>query len=105
MTIDETWNHHYTIELKQQAKQWVEPGGTTPKRANTQQTVEKIITSIFWDSSRILFIDYLETETHQQQLLLCIIGLIERRNHKKTTSFVKEKNVSFFKTMHQPTNR
>ena len=29
--IDETWIQHYTRESKQQAKQWVGPGGTAPK--------------------------------------------------------------------------
>ena len=32
-----------------------------------------------------------ERKNNQQRLLLCFIGLIERRNHKKTSSFVEEK--------------
>ena len=37
MTIDETWIHRYTLESKQQAKQWAGPGRTALKRAMTQQ--------------------------------------------------------------------
>ena len=32
-----------------------------------------------------------EKKNNQQRLLLCIIGLIERRNHNKTAPFVEEK--------------
>ena len=60
VTIDETWIHHYTLKSKQQAKQWIGPGGTTPKRSKTQQSAGKVIASVFWDSSGILFIKYLE---------------------------------------------
>ena len=42
VTIDETWIHHYSPEYKEQAKQWVEPGGTAPKRAKTQQLAGKV---------------------------------------------------------------
>ena len=55
----ETWICHYTPESEQQAKQFVGPGETTPKRAKTQQSVHKVMASVFWDSSGILFIDYL----------------------------------------------
>ena len=58
--IDETWIHHYTPESKQQAKQWVRPGRTAPKRAKTQQSAGKVMASFFCDSSDTLFIDYLE---------------------------------------------
>ena len=60
MTTDKTWIHHYTRELKKEAKQWVRPGGTASKRAKTQQSAGKIMASVFWDSSGILFINYLE---------------------------------------------
>ena len=37
VTIDETWIHHYTLESKQQTKQWVGPSGFARKREKTQQ--------------------------------------------------------------------
>ena len=57
MTIDETWIHYYIPESKQQAKQ--DPEGLHQSE-KTQQSVGKIMSPVFWDSSRILFIDYLE---------------------------------------------
>ena len=65
VAIDETRIHHYTAESKQQAKplfRSVELGGTAPTRAKTQQTAGKVMASVFWDSSGILFINYLEKE-------------------------------------------
>ena len=47
VTIDETWIHHYTPESKPHAKQWVRPGGTTPKRVKTQQSSGKVMASVF----------------------------------------------------------
>ena len=86
--INETWIYHYTSESKQQAKQWVGPGGTAPKRANIQQSAGKVMASVFWDPSSILFIDYLEK--NQQRLLLCIIDPIEKINPEKMSLFVEE---------------
>ena len=60
VTINQTWIRHYTPESKQQAKQYVGPVGTAPERAKIQQSVGKVMASVFWDSSGILFIDYLE---------------------------------------------
>ena len=59
VTIDETCIHHYIPESKEQAKQWVGPGGTVPKRAKTQQLAREVMASVFWNSSGILLIDYL----------------------------------------------
>jgi len=33
--VDETWIHHYTQESKQQSKQWIEAGGSAPKKTKT----------------------------------------------------------------------
>lgn len=60
ITMDETWIHHYTPESSQQAKQWVEPSGSAPKRPKTQQSAGKVMASVFWDAQGIIFIDYLE---------------------------------------------
>ena len=35
VTIDKTWTHHYTPELKQQAKQWVGSGNCTKASKDT----------------------------------------------------------------------
>jgi hypothetical protein len=34
ITVDKTWmDYHYTPEIKQQSKQWIEAGGSAPKKA------------------------------------------------------------------------
>ena len=35
VTMDETWVHHFTLEAKQQWKQWKHPGSPQPKKAKT----------------------------------------------------------------------
>uniref|UniRef100_T1IGK9 Transposase n=1 Tax=Rhodnius prolixus TaxID=13249 RepID=T1IGK9_RHOPR len=32
VTVDETWIHHYTLETKEQSKQWVTKGDSAPKK-------------------------------------------------------------------------
>lgn len=59
VTMDETWVHHYTPETKQQSKQWVEAGGSVPKKAKSIASAGKVMASVFWDAKGILLIDYL----------------------------------------------
>jgi len=59
ITVDETWIHHYTPEMKQ-SEQWVEAGGSAPKKAKTVPSAEKMMATIFWDSYGVVLIDYLE---------------------------------------------
>jgi len=58
--MDETWNHHYTPESKQQSVQWTEAGCSTPKKTRSDPSAGKVTASVFWDAEGILFIDYLE---------------------------------------------
>ena len=91
VTTNETWIYHYTPESKQQVKQWIGPGGTAPKRTDT--TIGwKLYSSCFlrfqW---HILYRLFGKRKNNEQRLLLCIIGPVKRRNHKKTASFVEGK--------------
>ena len=90
VTIDETWIQHYTPESKNQEKKRVGPGGTAPKRADTK---------IGWKCYGFCFLGFQyhivhrlfrKRKNNQERLLLCIIGPIERRNHKETALFVEE---------------
>ena len=77
MTVDETWIHHYTTESKQQSKQWTAFGENAPKKAKTVLSAGKVMTTVFWDSQEIIFIDYLQngqtiTETYYATLLTCL---------------------------------
>ena len=47
VTLSETRIHHYTVESREGAKQWVKPGESVPKRAKTQQSAEIVMASIF----------------------------------------------------------
>lgn len=60
ITVDETWIHHFNPESNQQAKEWVEAGGSAPKRPKTQTTAGKVMATVFWDSKGIILIDYLQ---------------------------------------------
>ena len=73
VTIDERWIHHYIPESKQQAKQWVGHAGTAPKRAKAQQSTGKVMASVFWDSSGILFIEYLRKGKKINRNYYCIL--------------------------------
>ncbi|UYV67602.1 hypothetical protein LAZ67_5001347 [Cordylochernes scorpioides] len=62
VTMDETWVHHYTPEIKQQSKQWMEGGGSAPKRAKSIPSDGKVMGGVFWDVKVILLINYLEKD-------------------------------------------
>lgn len=59
VTVDETWIHHYTPEMKIQSAQWVFPNERAPKKAKTTQSAGKVMATVFWDSKGIIHIDYL----------------------------------------------
>ena len=83
-------------EFKEQAKGWEEPGGSPPKLTKIQKSAGKVMDSVFWIPVGIVHRLFEKKKYNQQRLILCIIGPIERRNPKKTTSFI----ASFWKTVH-----
>ena len=60
ITVDETWIHHYTPESKMQSKQWTAYGESVPKKAKAVPSAGKVMTTVFWDSCGVIFIDYLQ---------------------------------------------
>ena len=60
VTVDETRIHWYTPETKEQSKQWTSPGERAPKKAKTVLSAGKVMTTVFWDSQGVIYIDYLE---------------------------------------------
>ncbi|UYV67618.1 hypothetical protein LAZ67_5001385 [Cordylochernes scorpioides] len=48
--------HHYTLETKQQSKQWVEAGGSVPKKEKSIVYAGKVMASVFWVVKGILAI-------------------------------------------------
>ena len=60
VTVDETWIHYYTPEMKEQSKQWTSPGERAPKKAKTIPSAGKVMATVIWDSKGIILTDYLE---------------------------------------------
>ena len=87
--------YHYTPESKKQVKQWVGPGGTASKRADTRigwKVYGFCLSRFHWHIVHRLFE---KRKINHQRLLRCVIGSIERRNLKKTASFVLKKKSIF----------
>lgn len=53
MTVDKTWIHHFTPEMKEKSKQWISPSETAPKREKTVPSAGKVIATVFGDSQGI----------------------------------------------------
>ncbi|KAG5308253.1 GVQW3 protein, partial [Acromyrmex insinuator] len=41
--VDETWIHYFTLETKEQSKQWTSPSEPAPKKAKTVKSTGKVI--------------------------------------------------------------
>lgn len=63
ITTDETWVHYYTLESKEQSKQWIKKGEPAPKKAKVTLSFNKVMATVFWDARGIIFIDYLQKGT------------------------------------------
>ena len=93
--MDETWVHHDTPETKQQSKQWVEAGGSAPKKTKSIASAGKFVANVFWDTKVILLIDYLEkcrtiTGGYYSNLLDELdVKILEKRQKKRKKSFVR----------------
>ncbi|GFX60187.1 histone-lysine N-methyltransferase SETMAR [Trichonephila clavipes] len=60
VTMDEIWLHHFTPEFNRQSAEWTALDEPTPKSGKTQKSAGKVMASVFWDTHRIIFIDYLK---------------------------------------------
>ena len=59
-TVDETWIHNYTPEIREQSTQWIFEGKRAPKKAKTVKSAGKVIVTVFWNARGIIFTDYSE---------------------------------------------
>eukprot|EP00106_Octopus_bimaculoides_P011909 XP_014779351.1 PREDICTED: uncharacterized protein LOC106875635 [Octopus bimaculoides] len=57
--IDVIWLYHYGPQIKQQSMEWGHNGSLRLKKFRTQNSVGKILASVFWDKDGVLFIKYL----------------------------------------------
>ena len=103
--MDETWIRHYSPESREWPKQWVKPGESASKLPKTQQSSGKVMTSVFCDAYRVIFIDYLEkgrtiTGSYYAALLDRLVDKI-----RKKQPHLKKKKSFFMMTMHHLTHR
>lgn len=59
VTVDETWSHYYTLEMKEHSKQWIDPGECASKKKLTSHG--KVMATVFGDLHGIVF-NHLENE-------------------------------------------
>ena len=101
VTVDETWIHRYTLEMKEQSKQWTKSGEFASKKAKTVPSAGKIMATVFWDSRGIIFTDYLEKgRIITGQYYADLLDRFDAELKKKTASF-SEKKKSFIMITHQ----
>lgn len=58
VSVDETWIHYYTPEVKEQPKYWVASGGSAPKQAHTVPSAGRLMASVCWDCQVMVFVFY-----------------------------------------------
>jgi hypothetical protein len=95
--MDKTWIHHYTLESKQQFKQWTEAGCSVPKKTKSVPSAGKVMASVFWNAEGILFTDYLEkgkTITNQGILFQSFNQTRQQKIHEERPGLKKKKHLS-----------
>jgi len=88
VTVDKTWLHHFDPESKAQSMAWKHVISLAPRKFCVIASDCKVMATIFWDSERILLIDYLQhsrtiTGTYYTDLIgKCRTALKEKRRGK-----------------------
>ena len=92
VTVDETWIHDYTVEMKEPSKQWTSPDERASKKSKTVPSVGKVMTTVFWDSPGIIFTDYLENgRTITEQYYADLLSRFEAELMKRRPHLAKKK--------------
>jgi hypothetical protein len=92
ITVDETWIYHYTLESKEQSKQWTEASCSAPKKTRSVPSVGKVMASVFWDAEGILCINYLEEgETITGEYNSILLTRLDEKIHEKRPGLQKKK--------------
>lgn len=60
VTQDETWVPHFDPETKAESRQWKHSDSPPPRKFKVSKSARKILVSVFWDSSGIVLVDFLE---------------------------------------------
>ncbi|GBL87739.1 hypothetical protein AVEN_81350-1 [Araneus ventricosus] len=100
VSVDETWIHYYSPETKERSKQWDFRGDPAPKKAKTLKSVSKVMATVFWDASGILYVDYLEKgQTINGEYYASLLHRLREEINEKCPHLAKKK-FSSIKTMH-----
>jgi len=99
ITVNETWIHYFTPEMKEQSKQWISLDESDLKKVKTVKSAGKVIVTHFWDACGIIHIDYLPSKQTINGDYYAV--LLDRFNIlKKKHPHLAKKKCSFIKTMH-----
>jgi len=89
VTVNETWNHWYTPETKEQSTQWTSPGEPAPKKAKTLPSAGKVMATVFLGFTRCDLHRLPGEGQNGHRAVLCrIIGPIRRRIAENTAPIV-----------------
>ena len=91
VTVDETWIHHYTPEMKEQSKQWISHGEPAPKKAKTVPSAGKVMATVFWDSHHLHRL-FRERKNNHGAILCWFIGPIPSWIDEKTAPFIEKES-------------
>ena len=56
VTADENWVHYFTLETKEQSKQWMHSDSLPPKSVKSILSAGKCMDPFFWDAKGILLL-------------------------------------------------
>ena len=104
ITIDEPWGDNIP-ETKQQSEQWTVKGEQTPKKAEAILSAGKVVATVFWGLTWVIFINYLENgKTSISGYYANLLHLLNDKIKKKWLHLAKRKCCST-KTMHHLTHQ
>ena len=56
---DKTWVHHFEPESKRASMEWRHPTSPRSKKFKSQQSAEKVLVTVFWDSVGVILVDFM----------------------------------------------
>ena len=62
VTRDKTWVHHFEPESKRALMEWCHPTSPRSKKFKSQQSVGKVMVTVFWDSVGVILVDFMSKE-------------------------------------------
>lgn len=87
-----TWIHYFTPESNRQSADWTKRDKPDLKRPKTQQSVDKVMASVFWDANGILFINYVKMgRTINSDYYIALLERLKEEIAKKRPHMLKKR--------------